>query len=1207
MEDQEVDSGTDSAINARTVNVEEVYLEALDLNGANTVNVDAGRMDSVEQFWSDNSSADLFIDDVRLGSKLSVTKDVTFGMRDVDTGSSLYAAFDTNSLTREGETQSNSQLLIRVADVTTATPEAPLANVELTIGFTVGGESFTLEGVQSTDGTYQGMQAAVEAALAEQGLGSYTVELANPYNQVTVGGNVVNLPFTAQEILVTDPDGNEFSNTSFNYNAIESVDNEFLVAGNAQPIDPATSTPFIETNLVLDNAGRGSTAGDAVIGGMSNSGQAIQKLNLVVDRDSKVDDITSATGMTDGFDATTYRSFEQIVVTSGENQGDLSIGGFTGSDDIDTDNDIPLDGIGDTKLFDATAFEGENLSVTGSAISEAAYVYNTADSNDSISVAYDVADAGSSNFSLSIDTGAGNDTVDINTNTVNGSASAFLDHQDLQNVQVNTGAGNDTVRIGNNQSVVNVDAGAGDDFIQVSDSTDGNTAQWVFNADTIGSPSGSALGQGNQTFNVFKAKLQVEFQGITSDVVEIDYSDYVTTSRNINDAIKAAIANDAQLSQLLEVSDLRNEGIQVDSLIHRALDEGQLNVNFIAPTYDENTDVNTTDFGDDAATLFGERASVTQQELVAAWEAYYPDSEGIGAGSGTGIYNGVGSASAMYDALFGELDYSQGSNNLGGYNKEQTEGGANTTETTFNVINGGTGDDMIVLSSREAGGFDTVVFEGNFGNDTIMNFNTGTSGNAGTAADQLDFTAYLDATAAGRGTSVDADERINQQVSYSFANGLNANAAANLANDSIDHNAVVMTGISELFTDFAANADDRPTSFDAITNAMVERALAENQAWVDEANASGEDLVGSTFVFRLAHDQQIELDSNGEPLVDDFIDAQKEKVYSVTIGWDADENEYTFDATERGTIEYGDMFSTLANVTAESITGTDEATTAAEAAKDAVRVDEGGEAKALTISTIAGDDVVNAAEAGEALTISGTGQVGATVNVTVDGAQQEAVTVGNDGSWSVELAAGTFQADKAAVEVSATQTVGDKIGTPVTTTFAVDVTAPDAPTVSLAADTGDSDADSITSNGELTVNAEDNATVEYSTDGETWTEEFTAQEGENTVQVRATDAAGNISPVSDVLNFTLDTTAPEVATPPAAGSESELDTFTVTFNEKVTDFTNGQFTLAPDGMSASFTELDEADITNGTEVTLVGVTDVAGNSTDLSFTISEVA
>ncbi|CAD5284185.1 MULTISPECIES: DUF4214 domain-containing protein [Halomonadaceae] len=296
INDQKVDAGNPDTLYVapRTTNVEETHIEAL-----NGVTLDAGRMDSVEEFWSDNSDREgLFIDDVRLGSKLSVTKDITFGMRSVDTDSDLRAAFDTNSLTKEGPQQSNSQLMVRVADVTTATPETPLANVELTIGFSVDGENYVLEDVRSTDGTYAGLQEAVKAQLDELGLNGYNVELANPYNQVTVAGNTVNLPFTAQEILVTDPEGNAFSNVSFDYNSVESVDDEFLVAGTAQPVEPDVSTTLIETNLILDNAGRGSTAGDAIIGGMSNSQKVIEKLNLEVDRSSKVDNVLTAHGMT---------------------------------------------------------------------------------------------------------------------------------------------------------------------------------------------------------------------------------------------------------------------------------------------------------------------------------------------------------------------------------------------------------------------------------------------------------------------------------------------------------------------------------------------------------------------------------------------------------------------------------------------------------------------------------------------------------------------------------------------------------------------------------------------------------------------------------------------------------------------------------------------------------------------------------------------
>jgi hypothetical protein len=98
----------------------------------------------------------------------------------------------------------------------------------------------------------------------------------------------------------------------------------------------------------------------------------------------------------------------------------------------------------------------------------------------------------------------------------------------------------------------------------------------------------------------------------------------------------------------------------------------------------------------------------------------------------------------------------------------------------------------------------------------------------------------------------------------------------------------------------------------------------------------------------------------------------------------------------------------------------------------------------------------------------------------------------------------------------------------------VDVAAPAAPAVSLAADTGPSATDGITANGAVTVaGLEPGATVQYSTDhGVTWTDSFTAVEGINSVEVRQLDAAGNASGSSGPLTFTLDTTAP--AAPAAA-------------------------------------------------------------------------
>jgi hypothetical protein len=113
------------------------------------------------------------------------------------------------------------------------------------------------------------------------------------------------------------------------------------------------------------------------------------------------------------------------------------------------------------------------------------------------------------------------------------------------------------------------------------------------------------------------------------------------------------------------------------------------------------------------------------------------------------------------------------------------------------------------------------------------------------------------------------------------------------------------------------------------------------------------------------------------------------------------------------------------------------------------------------------------------------------------------------------------------VQVRQTDTAGNIGDASAPFVFTLDTTAPAAPTVALVEDTGSSATDKITRNGALTVGIEDAATVAYSTDGgQTWTSGFTAAPGANSVQVRQTDAAGNVGAASAAFTFTLDTQAP---------------------------------------------------------------------------------
>jgi hypothetical protein len=95
-----------------------------------------------------------------------------------------------------------------------------------------------------------------------------------------------------------------------------------------------------------------------------------------------------------------------------------------------------------------------------------------------------------------------------------------------------------------------------------------------------------------------------------------------------------------------------------------------------------------------------------------------------------------------------------------------------------------------------------------------------------------------------------------------------------------------------------------------------------------------------------------------------------------------------------------------------------------------------------------------------------------------------------------------------------------------------------APGAALHADTGSSGSDRITSNGQIDVTlASDVASWQYSTDGGShWTTgsgtSFTLAAGSyaaNTVEVRQTDIAGNLSNATNLAAITVDTTAPTAA------------------------------------------------------------------------------
>ncbi|EHZ7121151.1 Ig-like domain-containing protein, partial [Vibrio vulnificus] len=178
-----------------------------------------------------------------------------------------------------------------------------------------------------------------------------------------------------------------------------------------------------------------------------------------------------------------------------------------------------------------------------------------------------------------------------------------------------------------------------------------------------------------------------------------------------------------------------------------------------------------------------------------------------------------------------------------------------------------------------------------------------------------------------------------------------------------------------------------------------------------------------------------------------------------------------------------------------------------------------------------------------------------------------------------------------------------------TLTFTLDTTAPDAPQISLDTDSGSLADDFLTNKGDFTVaGTEEGATVEYFANGEWTTTAPTPVEGDNTIIVRQTDAAGNTSG-SSTLTFTLDTIAPDapqISLDIDSGSLADdfltnKGDFTVAGTEEgatVEYFVNGEWTTtAPTPVE-------------GDNTIIVRQTDTAGNSSGsstLTFTLDTTA
>jgi len=207
------------------------------------------------------------------------------------------------------------------------------------------------------------------------------------------------------------------------------------------------------------------------------------------------------------------------------------------------------------------------------------------------------------------------------------------------------------------------------------------------------------------------------------------------------------------------------------------------------------------------------------------------------------------------------------------------------------------------------------------------------------------------------------------------------------------------------------------------------------------------------------------------------------------------------------------------------------------------------------------------------------------------------------------------------------------VSAPSSVNFTYDTVAPAAPAISLVHDNGASSTDRITNDNTTAVSGlEGGATVLYSSDGVNFSTTLpTFIQGSNTVYVEQRDQAGNISAPSAPLTFTLDTTAPTIASASnnSTGNSAALNTpivFTLNFSEALAaaptaaNFTNlgtagyaidsivnsgaNQYTVTLHATSVPSTAQNA---TGTLQMEAIGLTDVAGNALNPSTAMDPTA
>lgn len=574
-----------------------------------------------------------------------------------------------------------------------------------------------------------------------------------------------------------------------------------LVVGGKSEATPSGIADGIEVfNINVLGAGNDDPNGGMTkpsnVGTITSTGNELREVYITTDAAFASGDTFASLTVRNGFDQDTSANIEsgdlQLINADGF-LGDLTLGDLGAANNagrITNADTITAQGGGNVTL---------GLLLDGNETDQA-YSVTTGSGNDSINMIIDGDAVDYANSSVNISTGDGDDTVLVDFDLEDiGGQNEQLNQAILDNVLIETGAGNDTITIDDNAfgsdiGNANIRAGSGNDTVYTDGAANpsGQNAVWAFNFDNIRADAQGGIGlsgaddlPGVQTSLAYvgNATVTVTLSGAglanlaagggvmavaaagaiagddgyeASSTIEslINGNEYYGDQRDVNAAVIDAINNDDVLGKLLVASMGANNTVVVRSLTSG--DFAAIDLRVDISQRDADTENYANAVLSEAEQVF-RNSDLTLTDLWGTTSFVTPADYQAGAPAGeSGDLTSSGTANAWYDGLSVAGGTNSADDNL------HTAGTASIYEQD-NTIDGGSGDDVIVLSTDAVANAvtpftvssnnalingasnQTVILTGsNIGDDTVMNFTTaGAASTVNAGIDFLDFTAYL--------------------------------------------------------------------------------------------------------------------------------------------------------------------------------------------------------------------------------------------------------------------------------------------------------------------------------------------------------------------------------------------------------------------------------------------------------------------------------